>query len=57
MRSQGTAILNGSFNLRFEYQTGSPAYYYLNNIITIGVASQAGNYTGGSILKIVTWYL
>jgi hypothetical protein len=50
-------MINGAFNLRFEYQTGSPAYYYLNDIITIGVVTQAGNYTGGSILKIVTWYL
>ena len=56
VRSQGATTSTGDLHLRFEYATGAPAYYYLNNIVAIGVGTPAGNYTGGSILKIVTWY-
>jgi hypothetical protein len=56
VRSQGATTTTGQLHLRFEYQTGSSAYYYLNNIVAIGVGTTAANYTGGSILKIETWY-
>jgi hypothetical protein len=56
VRSQGATTTTGQLHLRFEYQTGAPAYYYLNNAVTIGVGTSVANYTGGSILKIETWY-
>jgi Protein of unknown function (DUF3237) len=56
VRSQGATTTTGLLHLRFEYETGSPLYSWMNNIVTIGVGSTASNYTGGSILKIETWY-
>jgi hypothetical protein len=55
VRSQG-AVVGTELHLRFEYVSGNPTYSWLNNIITIGVGTTVQNYTGGSILKIETWY-
>lgn len=56
VRSQGNVNAAGNLILRFIYETGSPNYFWLNNIITVGVGSTVANTTTYSILRIDTWY-
>jgi len=60
VRSTGSALTaspTSDSHLRLIYETGSRTYYWLNNIITIGILKVVSVGTTSSVLRIDTWHM
>ncbi|KAF2404685.1 hypothetical protein EJ06DRAFT_504088 [Trichodelitschia bisporula] len=58
IRSTGSSTPNGSLQLRFLFETGAAAYYWLNNVVAIGTLRQvAAGADGSSVLRIDAWIM
>lgn len=44
IRTAGPAQASGKIHLRMEFETGSSKYYWLNNIVAVGVLTAGNGY-------------
>jgi len=58
VRSQGLLDpVSNQLHLQLQYETGSPLYSWLNNVIAVGVGTQVvGTVVTGGVLKIDSFY-
>ena len=52
IRTSGPAQADGSLHLRLVFETGSEKYYWLNNIVAVGILT---NGCGGGCVLIDAW--
>ncbi|KAI1880757.1 hypothetical protein JX265_000997 [Neoarthrinium moseri] len=50
VQTEGPAQADGTIHLREKFETGSPAYYWLNNVVAVGVLRSGDGY-----VVIDTW--
>ncbi|KAK0724996.1 hypothetical protein B0H67DRAFT_507578, partial [Lasiosphaeris hirsuta] len=52
IRTGGPAQADGQLHLRLEFETGSAAYWWLNNIVAVGILT-----SGAGFVSIDAWQL
>ncbi|OJJ88252.1 DUF3237 domain-containing protein [Aspergillus glaucus CBS 516.65] len=55
IRTSGPKSPSGQLHLRVLLETGSKKYYWVNNIVAIGVLTNVGKTANSSLLKIDAW--
>ncbi|KAK6436875.1 hypothetical protein LTR95_006932 [Oleoguttula sp. CCFEE 5521] len=57
LQTSGPAQPNGNLHLRLVFETGDLNYYWLNNIVAVGVLSAVSSTNTSFLLKIDAWHL
>nr|OQO28423.1 hypothetical protein B0A51_03097 [Rachicladosporium sp. CCFEE 5018] len=57
LQTSGPAQPNGNLHLRLVFETGDLKYYWLNNIVAVGVLSAVSSTNTSFLLKIDAWHL
>ncbi|GES59702.1 UPF0311-domain-containing protein [Aspergillus terreus] len=55
VQTSGPTAPQGGLHLRLVFETGSRKYYWLNNIIAIGILTPISSSETGSLLRIDAW--
>ncbi|PYI13643.1 hypothetical protein BO86DRAFT_442146 [Aspergillus japonicus CBS 114.51] len=55
IQTSGPKAPSGQLHLRLVFETGSRRYYWLNNVVAIGVLTHAADVNSTSILRIDAW--
>ncbi|KAF2763241.1 hypothetical protein EJ05DRAFT_534626 [Pseudovirgaria hyperparasitica] len=57
IRTSGPSQPSGGLQLRILFETGDARYYWLNNVIAVGVLSPVSTTDDGFTLRIDAWHL
>ena len=57
LQTSGPAQPNGNLHLRAVFETGDKKYYWLNNVVTLGVLRNVETYATGFLLRIDVWHV
>ncbi|KAL4864747.1 hypothetical protein BDV12DRAFT_8609 [Aspergillus spectabilis] len=55
LQTSGPKAPSGDLHLRLVFETGDRRYYWLNNIVAVGVLTNVGSTNSSSLLKIDAW--
>ncbi|GAB1209479.1 hypothetical protein APSETT445_008258 [Aspergillus pseudonomiae] len=55
IQTSGPKSPSGQLHLRLVFETGSEKYYWLNNIVAIGVLTNVEKTSNSSLLRIDAW--
>ncbi|PWY75020.1 cytochrome P450 [Aspergillus heteromorphus CBS 117.55] len=57
IQTSGPKAPSGQLHLRLVFETGSRKYYWLNNVVAIGVLTSEASTTNTSLLRIDAWHV
>ena len=57
LQTSGPAQANGDLHLRAIFETGDKRYYWLNNIVAVGVLTNVATYAETFLLRIDVWHI
>ncbi|USW50106.1 hypothetical protein Slin15195_G034250 [Septoria linicola] len=57
LQTSGSGVPGGGLHLRVLIETGDPKYYWLNNVVAVGVLQRVGETETGFTLRIDVWHM